>query len=55
MAYMPTNSFANITQFPDTHILLALLNTLFTIRSKLPALKCYSNMFFTILTVDYVA
>ena len=27
-------------------MLLALLNTLFTIRSKLPALKCYSNMFF---------
>ena len=54
MAYMPTNLFSKY-QWDNVGLLLALLNTLFTIRSKLPALKCYSNMFFTILTVDYVA
>ena len=46
MAYMPTNLFPFKGVGNQSHLLLAFLHSLFTIHSKLPALKCYSNTFF---------
>ena len=55
MAYLPTNLFPSEHRYLGPSVLLALLNSLFTIHFKLPALQCDSNTFFTILTLDYVA
>ena len=54
MAYMPTNSRKVLYGIDPTTLLLVLLNTIFTIHSKLFALNLYGKTFFTIQTSDYV-
>ena len=46
MAYMPTNFRKEIQYLHTLRVLLALLNTLFTIHSKLPALNPFYKTFF---------
>ena len=52
MAYMPTNFRKEIQYLHTLRVLLALLNTLFTIHSKLPALNLYEKTFFLILKLQ---
>ena len=45
----------NLLHCEEHEMLLALLNTLFTIHSKLPALKLCGDPFLTTSTSDYIA
>ena len=55
MAYMPTNFRMEIQYIHTLQVLLALLNTLFTIHSKLPALKFCGDPFLATSTLYHIA